>query len=49
MYVKGPYAWRMIANMYLGGGDKGSFQRDVYMLKEIYRILGGWAKIAFCP
>ena len=37
MYTRGPYAWRMIANMYLAGRggavgrDKGSFQRDFYV------------------
>ena len=33
--------------------DKGNFQRNFYMLKQTYRILGrrGWgqAMIAFCP
>ena len=40
--ISGPYAWRVIANLHLGGWRKGSFQRNLCMLKKTYRILGGW-------
>ena len=45
MYFSGPYVWRAIANIYplqeeeVRVRDKGSFQRDFYMLKKTYRIL----------
>ena len=38
MYVSGTYAWRMIANLYLGAREKGSFPRDFYMLKKILEV-----------
>lgn len=37
MYISGPYAWRMIANIdggERGGRDKGNFQRDFFYVKE---------------
>ena len=33
----------------LGSRDKGSLQRNFYMLKEAYRILGVGLRTVFCP
>ena len=38
---QGPYAWSIIANIYLGVKDKGLLQRNFYVFKETHRILGG--------
>lgn len=46
MYISESYAWRMIANMYLGVvREKGSFQRNFYTLKKTYRILTGGRRV----
>jgi len=37
MYIRRPYAWRMIANIYLeeGDRDKGNFQKDYDGILEV--------------
>jgi len=48
MYIGGSYAWKMIANMYLGGGVE--IKEVSFLCVQVdLQAPGDWAKIAFCP